>query len=256
MGLKSVLSGVFVGFILGLIGGGGSILAVPLLVYFVGYTKHPHTAIGTTAVAVAVNALIAAVPHYRARHISFRLGAVFAVGGILGAALGSRLGLLVPGQSLLFYFALLMMVISVLMWRRSNRSAAKRPKESQADTTPWAKVVGTGFLVGAASGFFGIGGGFLIVPGLIISAGLSTVVAVGTSLLSVFAFGMTTAVQYGLAGKVDLVVAGLFVVGGLLGGNLGGIVSRRVGSSALSKVFSVFVFLVAVYMMAKVTHVL
>lgn len=255
VGLKSIFSGVLVGFILGLIGGGGSILAVPLLVYFVGYAHRPHTAIGTTAVAVAVNALIAAIPHLKARQVSLRVGAVFAASGVLGAALGSRLGLIVSGQRLLLLFALLMILISLLMWRRSSRTGAETAHGAgRRGPTRWGKVTGVGFSVGAASGFFGIGGGFLIVPGLIMSAGLTTAAAVGTSLLSVFAFGMTTAIQYGLAGKVDLTVAALFVVGGLLGGNVGGVLSRRIGSSALSKVFSVFVFLVAIYMISKIVH--
>ncbi len=250
MAVKSVISGALVGFTLGVIGGGGSILAVPLLVYFVGYTRHPHTAIGTTAVAVAVNALIAAVPHIRAKTVQFRVGAYFALAGILGAALGSKLGLMVQGQHLLLLFALLMIVISVLMWRRGDR----RTEEIQSGGVvrfSLARVVGTGFAVGAASGFFGIGGGFLIVPGLIMSAGLSMIAAVGTSLLSVFAFGATTAVQYALAGKIDFPVALLFIVGGLLGGGLGAAAGRRIGSTRLNRVFAVAVVVIAIYMIVR-----
>lgn len=250
MAIKSVISGVLVGFTLGIIGGGGSILAVPLLVYFVGYARQPHTAIGTTAVAVGINALIAAVPHIRAKTVQFRVGAYFALAGIVGAALGSRLGLMVDGQHLLFLFALLMIAISVLMWRRGDRAAQDSQPAGPAQAS-LGRVLGTGFVVGMASGFFGIGGGFLIVPGLIMSAGLTTIAAIGTSLLSVFAFGATTAVQYALAGKVDLLVALLFIAGGLLGGVLGAAAGRKLGSARLTRVFSVVLLVVAIYMVLK-----
>lgn len=248
--IKSIVSGALVGFTLGIIGGGGSILAVPLLVYFVGDQRHPHTAIGTTAVAVAVNALIAAVPHIRAKTVKFRAGVYFALAGVVGAALGSRLGLMVQGGRLLLLFALLMLVISVLMWRRAV-SEAQNEQERSPIPFSFPRVLGTGFGAGAAAGFFGIGGGFLVVPGLIFSAGLSTIAAVGTSLLSVFAFGLTTSVQYALAGKVDLPVAGLFIVGGVLGGFLGAAAGRRIGSARLGRVFSVVLVVVAIYMITK-----
>jgi uncharacterized membrane protein YfcA len=249
--VKSIISGGLVGFTLGLIGGGGSILAVPLLVYFVGYAKHPHTAVGTTAVAVAVNALIAIVPHVRGKTVQFQPGIYFALAGILGAALGSKLGLMVEGGHLLFLFALLMLVISVLMWRRGDRPQQQAQSTDTGAGFPFARVFGTGFVVGAASGFFGIGGGFLVVPGLIASAGLSTIAAVGTSLLSVFAFGATTAIQYALAGKVDVGVAALFIVGGMLGGMLGAAAGRKIGSARLGRVFSAVLVVIAIYMMVK-----
>lgn len=250
MAAKSIISGILIGFTLGTIGGGGSILAVPLLVYFVGYAKHPHTAIGTTAIAVAMNALIAAVPHIRAKTVRFKEGLYFALAGVVGAALGSKLGLLVPGKHLLFLFALLMLVIAVLMWRRGDREGAQSGQPAAAGFSV-VRVLGTGLVAGSASGFFGIGGGFLVVPGLIFSAGLTMIAAVGTSLLSVFAFGATTAVQYALAGKVDFVVALLFIVGGLFGGALGAAAGRKMGGARLNRVFSAVLVAVAIYMISR-----
>lgn len=266
--LRSLVSGAIVGYVLGLVGGGGSILAVPLLVYFVGYRDHPHTAIGTTALAVAVNALIASVPHFRRGHVRLKAGAWFAAAGVVGAAIGARLGLLVDGRRLLLLFALLMVAVAALMWQRASRpqaTAADEPappppapatKGAATAVAAAARLAGTGLVVGAASGFFGIGGGFLIVPGLIAAAAMPMLAAVGTSLLSVGAFGATTAIQYGLAGAVDLPIAVIFILGGVLGGSLGAGSGTRLGSRTLTRVFSVVVVIVALYMIANVLGVL
>ena len=144
-----------------MIGGGGSILAVPLLLYVVGVSD-PHVAIGTSALAVAVNALANLVPHARKGHVRWRVALLFALVGVAGATLGSSLGKSLDGNKLLALFALLMIVIAVLM-QRGGRAAPAEPRPSGRAAA--AKVAGTGFAVGALSGFFGIGGGFLIVPG-------------------------------------------------------------------------------------------
>lgn len=243
---KSVLSGAIVGYVLGLIGGGGSILAVPLLLYFVGYRQDPHIVIGTTALAVGVNALLALLPHLGRRNVAIGPGLFFALFGVLGAAIGAHLGLMVGGRQLLLLFAGIMGVVAVLMWRKG----AERPAMGAAGRRAWTLVAGVGLAAGALSGFFGIGGGFLIVPGLTFSAGLSTELAIGTSLLSVAAFGFTTAVQYALAGKVDWLIALFYVVGGLLGGFLGERTGRGLGNALLTKLFSIVVVLVAAYIVA------
>ena len=152
--LLSVLAGVIVGFSLGLIGGGGSILAVPLLLYLVGY-QNPHVVIGTTALAVALTAFINLIPHWRAGNVRWKPAIAFAIPGALGAALGAQIGKIFPGKALLFLFALLMIVVAMLMLRR-NLSTEKLVREG------WAMVAWTvpvSFGVGLLSGFFGIGGG-------------------------------------------------------------------------------------------------
>ena len=117
--ILAVLSGGFAGFSLGLIGGGGSVLAVPLLIYFVGISN-PHIAIGTSALAVAVNAFANLVPHARAGHVRWRTAMIFGTSGAIGAYGGSSLGKLLDGQKLLFLFAILMMVVAVIMSRRRD----------------------------------------------------------------------------------------------------------------------------------------
>ena len=176
-------SGAAVGFTLGLVGGGGSILAVPLMVYLVA-VPNPHVAIGTSALAVAANAAIGLAGHARAGTVKWRCGGMYAAAGVLGAFAGSTLGKAVDGQKLLALFALLMIAVGILMLRR--RDAAEAP-DVQCNRTNAPKVLGFGLGTGAFSGFFGIGGGFLIVPGLIASTGMPMINAVGTSLVAVAA---------------------------------------------------------------------
>src|SRR5271169_838395 len=150
----AVASGGAVGFSLGLIGGGGSILAVPLLLYVVGI-RDAHIAIGTSALAVSVNAFANLIGHWRAGNVRWPCAATFAIAGIAGAAIGSTLGKLVDGQQLLFLFALVMIAVGVAMLR--PRSAGG---DADVRMTPSiaVRLVMIGLAVGAISGFFGIGG--------------------------------------------------------------------------------------------------
>ncbi|NRP21375.1 hypothetical protein LPJGGPFB_04634 [Ensifer adhaerens] len=190
------LSGGLVGFTLGLFGGGGSILAVPLMVYIVG-VPNPHLAIGTSAFAVAANALANVVGHAR-------------------------------------------------------RGAEGNPG-AQCSRENAPKVVIFGGLTGIFSGFFGIGGGFLIVPGLIASTGMPILVAIGSSLVAVTAFGLTTALNYAFSGLVDWALATVFIAGGAIGGLVGGVVARKLAArkGALNIAFATLIIVVAGYMLYK-----
>ncbi|MBN9062778.1 MAG: sulfite exporter TauE/SafE family protein [Rhizobiales bacterium] len=249
----SLFSGGLVGLSLGMIGGGGSILATPLLVYLVGVPS-PHLAIGTSAVAVSANALMNLLAHARAGNVKWGCAIVFALFGVAGAALGAQLGKAVDGGKLLAAFGLLMIAVAALMLRprrggddpdvRLDRSSARRlvPRLGLA-----------GGAVGALSGFFGIGGGFVIVPGLVAATAMPLLSAVGSSLVSVAAFGATTAVSYALSGLVDWPLAGLFIAGGAVGGLAGVRLARRFGGSRrqLSFIFSGVVALVGCYVVAR-----
>jgi len=239
----SVGSGTLVGFALGLLGGGGSILAVPLLMYVVGM-RSPHMAIGTSALAVAVNAFANLISHSRAGNVKWPCAAVFAVSGVAGAALGAALGKAMDGSKLLFLFGLVMIAVAAAML--SPRAAAGDP--GVRINRPIAiRLVLIGAVVGVLSGFFGIGGGFLIVPGIMLGSGMATINAVGSSLVSVGAFGLTTAISYAVAGFVDWRIAGFFVAGGILGGLAGVRVSAHFAGkrAALTRIFAVAVFAVA-----------
>ena len=245
----AVLSGSAVGFSLGLIGGGGSILAVPLLLYVVGIGD-AHVAIGTSALSVSANSFGNLVGHWRAGNVKWPCAATFAVAGIAGAVIGSSLGKLVDGQSLLFLFALAMVAVGVAMLR--PRAATGDPG---IRITPGiaVRLVVIGLIVGAFSGFFGIGGGFLIVPGIMLGAGMPILNAIGSSLLSVGTFGLTTAVNYSISGLVDWKIAALFIVGGLIGGFFGMRAAMRLAKSrrTLTYIFSGVIFAVAAYTLAR-----
>jgi uncharacterized membrane protein YfcA len=250
--LQSLLGagcGVGVGFTLGLVGGGGSVLAVPLMVYVVGVAD-PHVAIGTSAFAVAANAVMSLLNHARAGHVKWRCGGIFAASGLLGALAGSTLGKSVDGHRLLFLFALVMIVVGLVMLR--GRGAPGEPGvECNVERAP--KVVGYGLVTGLFSGFFGIGGGFLIVPGLVRSTGMPILNAVGTSLVAVTTFGLATATNYALSGLIDWKLAAAFICGGGVGSLLGLRLAKRLAKETgrLNVVFATFIFLVAAYVLAK-----
>jgi uncharacterized membrane protein YfcA len=242
-------SGSLVGFSLGLVGGGGSILAVPLLVYLVGVTN-PHVAIGTSAIAVAANAAANLANHARVGNVKWRCALVFAAAGIVGAVGGSTLGKMVDGQKLLALFAVLMMVVGALMLRKRSGGGDERVRLGRDNVL---KLIGIGLATGTLSGFFGIGGGFLIVPGLILATGMPILFAVGSSLVAVTAFGLATAANYAFSGLVDWTLAALFIGGGVLGGLLGARSATKLAGKkgVLNTVFAALIFAVAVYMSVR-----
>lgn len=247
--LLAILSGAAVGLVLALIGGGGSILATPALLYVVGVAD-PHMAIGTSALAVSVSAFANLIPHARSGNVRWRCAATFAVAGVIGAAIGASIGKLTDARVLLPLFALAMIVIGALMLRpRKNEGDANVVLTRQ--NAP--KLAGYGLAAGAVSGFFGIGGGFLIVPGLIAASGMNMLQAVGSSLFSVGAFGATTAATYALDGLVDWSIALEFIGGGLVGGFIGARLASHLAKQrgALQRVFAFIVFAVAAYMLYR-----
>ena len=247
--IASLLSGGAVGFILSLIGGGGSIMATPLLIYLVGLSD-AHAAIGTSALAVSVNAFSSLIPHARRGLVHWRCAAVFAVAGMVGAAFGAMIGKLTDAHTLLPLFAFGMIGVGIAML---GQHATGGDTQVSVTRPVLAKLSATGVGVGTISGFFGIGGGFLIVPGLMASTGMSMRNAIGTSLVCVTAFGATTAISYALDDWVNWRVAGLFILGGiggvLAGANLGQKLALHRG--ALQKVFAAVVFATAAYMLYR-----
>ncbi|MGD0846344.1 sulfite exporter TauE/SafE family protein [Bradyrhizobium sp.] len=248
-GVLGLASGALVGFSLGLVGGGGSILAVPLMVYVVGVSD-AHVAIGTSAIAVAANAAINLSNHARGGTVRWSCALPFAAAGMAGAFAGSIFGKLLDGQRLLALFALLMLVIAILMLK--TRSRAGLP-DVQINRDNMPAIVGLGLATGTLSGFFGIGGGFLIVPALMLATGMSIMSAVSSSLVAVTAFGLTTAASYAWSGLISWELAGLFIAGGVVGGLIGTRSARllSVRHGALNIVFAAVIIVVALYMLAR-----
>jgi uncharacterized membrane protein YfcA len=195
---------------------------------------------------VAANAFANLLNHARHGTVKWKIAGPFAVAGVIGAFLGSTLGKAIDGQKLLALFAVLMLVVGVLMLR--GRSAAGDPHVALTkENAP--KLLGTGALTGLMSGFFGIGGGFLIVPSLMYSTRMPIYYAVGSSLLGVTAFGLTTAFNYALDGWVDWPLAALFIGGGVLGGLVGARLAKALSArrGVLNTVFASLIFVVAAY---------
>jgi len=244
------LSGILVGFILGLVGGGGSILAVPLMLYLVGIDD-PHVAIGTSALAVAANALSNLFVHARKGNVRWPCAYVFALAGVVGAYLGSTLGKAIDGQRLLLLFALLMIAVGMLMLRKRNAAGDASVRLSKRNAPA---LLGLGAFSGALSGFFGIGGGFLVVPGLVAATGMPVLAAVGSSLVAVSAFGLATAINYASSGLVNWPLAAVFVVAGSVGGIIGARTSTSLAQhrGMLNIVLASLILLTAAYTLFRV----
>ncbi len=233
-----------IGLSLGLIGGGGSIITVPVLVYVLGVPA--HRAVAMSLAVVGSTALFSAVLHARRGAVSWRTAMVFAASGILSAYLGSRLTRLVSSPVLLLIFAGLMLVAATLMLTRRDPGPRARP---HAPSLP--REVFSGLGVGFLTGFLGVGGGFLIVPALIFFGGLTVKDAIGTSLFVIAvncAAGLLGHVsEGGIDAPLTFLVASLAVGGALVGTAL----SHRVHPAGLRRIFAWFVVAVALFLIAR-----
>lgn len=210
----AVLSGLSIGFLLALAGGSGSALAVPLMIYVVGI-KVPRLAIGTTSVAVAVTALLGAVPYGRGGHVNWPIAVAFSGPGLLGVWWGGHLGRSLPSSLLLSCLGILLLVNAVIMVSLPSSTLEDRP--TWTNRLPfWAKIGPLGFLVGMLAGLFGTGGGSLALPGMM-ATGMPMVAAIGSSLVSVGSLSTANALDFILRGSVDWRVVLDYVAGGLLG---------------------------------------
>ncbi len=249
--LLSLLFGALIGLTLGMVGGGGSILTVPILVYAIGQPVQQAT---TTSLAiVGLNALIAMAGHARARRVNPRTGIAFGFVGIGGALVGSWLNTRVPGRVLLTAFAVIMLLAAMAMLRRRVPESGERGIETDADTIAWAKVLASGTVVGLMTGFFGVGGGFVIVPALVLVLGLPMRTAVGTSLLVIAMNALWSLLAHLRFGHLDLAVTALFVLGGIVGALSGVHFAGHVPQRRLTQGFAALITVVAGYILARST---
>ncbi len=181
--------------------------------------------------------------HWRKGNVDFKTGTLMALTSIPGIYIGSYMNKAVKGSLLLILFAFLMIAIAVKMVRKKEEAS------TPVDGADYPRVLGLGFLVGVASGFFGVGGGFLIVPALTMGAGLKIHRAVGTSLFVIVLNGLAGFVSYEIQSRpIDFPVVILFVLGGLIGDFIGVRLARSFSCRGLKRTFAVIVVLVALYL--------
>jgi len=242
----AILFGTLIGLLLGLVGGGGSILTVPILVYVIGQDVHAATA--TSLVIVGLTALSGAVPHARAGRVSLPTAIVFGVAGAAGAFAGAWLNARVEGPLILFLFGVLMVIVAARMsfGQKSQAVVQDAPKSGLH-----LSVLAAGLSVGVMTGFFGVGGGFLIVPALVLAVGFPMRLAVGTSLLVIAINSGAGVLAHLGTGGFDLRVALLFVAGGVAGGTLGGHFAGRIDEAKLSRGFAALVAMVGLYLIVR-----
>lgn len=241
--------GFLIGLSLGALGGGGSILAVPALVYAAG--QDPKSATTTSLVLVTITALIGIIPHWRAGRVRFAAGTVFGLAGVGGSLLGSAGNEAVDADVLLLAFSALMLVAAHAMWRRlatqTPTEVATHAVVVRLDLATAVKVITAGSFIGLLTGFFGVGGGFVIVPALVLALGFTMPEAVGTSLL-VIAVNSTVALATRLpGGSVEWGTVVPFTVASLIGVFVGSRLASTRDPSFLQKWFIGFLVVVAAY---------
>jgi len=242
----ALLGALLIGLSLGLLGSGGSILTVPVLVYLLG--EPPKQAIAESLLIVGGIALLGAIPYALRGLVSWRNVLFFGLPGMAGTYLGAWLSQFVSGQVQLLTFALVMLLAAYFM----ARPAPLRPTQKRQ---AW-KIVLEGTAVGALTGFVGVGGGFLIVPALVLLGGLPMHLAVGTSLLIIALKSLAGFYKYlhllpALGLSVNFANAGLFVLVGTLGGLLGGRLAVRLPQESLKRGFALFLVVMGVYIVAQ-----
>jgi uncharacterized protein len=248
MDLRSLLAsplGFLIGVSLGALGGGGSILAVPALVYAAGQSATKATT--TSLVLVGITSVIGMIPHWRAGRVRILAGTMFGLAGIVGSLVGSYLNRSVDPDVLLLAFSGLMFVAATAMWRRTRVTAAPPPPSPSGLAATVVKVVVAGTVVGFLTGFFGVGGGFVIVPAMVLALGFSMSEAVGTSLL-VITINSVVALSTRLeAGSIEWATVIPFTVASLIGVFVGSRLSSTREPRQLQRWFVVLLVVVAFY---------
>jgi uncharacterized membrane protein YfcA len=246
------LGGVVIGLLLAIFGGGGSVLATPPLLYVVG-VRDPHVAIGTAAAAVAVNAAMGLTLHHRAGTVKWSCALVFGAAGLIGALVGAHIAKQVEGGKLLLGFAVAMAAVgaSMLLPKKDGGDPQVHLTRAMA-----VKLAPLGLGVGLAAGFFGIGGGFLIVPGLMAATGMTMANATASSLVSVVLFGAATSGSYALSGLVDWPVLACVVAGGAVGAVAGVPLGKAICARAdlARRIFAVMVLATSAYVAWRALH--
>ncbi len=242
-----LLSGL-IGLSLGLIGGGGSIITVPVLVYVIGVEA--HDAIGMSLAVVGGTSFVGSLLHYRKGTLDLKTGMTFGFSGIIGALIGSPLTHFLSPTQLMLTFALLMLIIATLMLRRQRKGVIE-VTEQIYEKPNLLKALLAGLGVGILTGFLGVGGGFLIVPALVFFGGLPMKEAIGTSLFVIFLNCIAGLIGHSAQNQFDWSLTFLVMILAVSGTIFGTILSQRLAAHRLQKVFALLVLGVALFIFAK-----
>lgn len=241
--LLDIALGFGIGGSLGLLGGGGSILTVPALVYLIGQT--PQVAVTTSLVIVGMNSALGALFHRVQGTLNWHVALLFGGSGMVVSYLAAGLSKHFSSSLLLVAFAVLMLVIGALLIFRKQ---AAEDTHDEFALSLW-KIIGGGMLVGLLTGILGVGGGFLIVPALVMLVGLSFHQAVGTSLI-VIAMNSAAGLLGHLSGSTfDVKLILIFILAGLAGTFAGSRLAKRLDTSKLRRAFAVFVVVLALFLL-------
>lgn len=238
--LMVALLATLIGLSLGLLGGGGSILAVPVLAYGAGLPA--KEAIATSLIVVGVTALFALIPHARRGHIEWRTGAIFSATAMAGAYMGGLAADWFSGTTLLLLFAAMMVVTALAMFRGRGELEAEANKP-----LPVGLVIAEGLVVGGATGLVGAGGGFLVVPALVLLGGMEMHKAVGTSLMVIALKSFAAFAGHAAHVSIDVKIAFVVTGAAVLGSMAGSVFSKRITAQLLRQIFAGFVLLMAGY---------
>jgi uncharacterized protein len=246
------LLAAFIGLSLGLIGGGGSILALPILVYVMGVPL--KSAVAMTLVIVGTVSLLGTIPHWRAGHVNLKKVALFGPSTMVGAYLGARLAGLVTDSFQMLLFAAVMLLAAVLMLRDKKTEAQTGSLEDGVYVEPvcpycWLWLLTEGLAVGVLTGLVGVGGGFAVVPALVLLGKTPIKEAIGTSLLIIALNSVTGFLGY--LGQVDLNwgLIGSFIAAASLGTTGGAYLSQFVQASQLRKGFAYFLLAMGAFIL-------
>ena len=232
--IAAISCGITIGFTLGMIGGGGSIVAIPSLLYLLDLPR--GMAVGTASATVAASSVFNLLMHLRSGQVRWRPAGIFASSGMIATLVGAHLGKRLPTGWFLLLFALILLAAAVRI-AGLRRLPTRQRAGSEGDRMTWRTgllLAASALFVGAISGLLGIGGGFLIVPSLVLLADLPIASAIGSSLVVVLAFSATTAASYASSGLIDWSVVAILAVGCVAGGTLGIAASRRIAGNEIS----------------------
>jgi uncharacterized membrane protein YfcA len=243
--LTSALLSALIGLALGLFGGGGSVLAVPMLIYVAGLSD--KSAIATSLLLVAVTSVVALSSHAFAKNVDWRGAAAFAPAAMLGAYLGGRLASQLPGKVLVGLFAVVMVITASVMWRKGDASSEPRPHAKRSV----GAILASGAAVGLLTGLVGAGGGFLVVPALALLLGMPLGRAIGTSLVVIAANSAAALLGYASDVSIDFRLAAAITLTASFGAIVGSKLVRRIDTNLLQKGFAILVLTMGVMMLLR-----